>query len=57
MNIYKITFKNKTTAYRSAKNESQLLEKQKITEYLGFIVDEIKLVIKTKNYDFNEIRK
>lgn len=44
MNLYKLTFENKTTAYRLAENEKQLLKQQKPTEILGFVVDKIKLI-------------
>jgi len=44
MNLYKVTFKNETVAYRLAKSEKQLIKKQKRTEFLGFILDKIKLI-------------
>jgi hypothetical protein len=44
MNLYKLTFENKTTAYRLAETEKQLINKQKQTESLGFVVDKIKLI-------------
>ena len=44
MNLYKLTFENKTTAYRLAETEKQLLKKQKRTENIGFVVSEIKLI-------------
>lgn len=44
MNLYKLTFENKTTAYRLAKTEKQLLKKQKRTEFIGFVVSKIKLI-------------
>ena len=46
MNLYKLTFENKTIAYRLAKSEKQLLKKQKLTEFIGFVVSKIKLIKK-----------